>query len=412
MREHHAPREEVIGMALLRRLFLFGSGLLCACTSSLDSPSATFSVDTLPNGTVSVTNTGVSSWEGRAWTARETLRIGTVHGGGPAQFAVISDLAVDEDGKIFVAEIQAGEIRVFNADGSFSHSFGGPGEGPGEFRALTGLTLSPVGMVWAQDARIHRFSVFTPDGQLMAVHPMKYRGYLVPWEPGFDTDGRLLDWETPRPRNLGGSADIARYPFVPVRVGEDFESLERFPPVVDHPRMMASLGMPKVNDGHVIIHTDHLGTFWFADPDEYRVFRRSPAGDTSLTFTLPAEPEQVTEEERDSLLFTRVDGRRLSADDVILEKPVLRRITTSPDGYFLAFPRMRGIPEGTVVDVFDLSGQYVGRIDLPSKLGMRPVPVLMSSHLYGVTKDEFDVPYVVRFRIDGMPSPGKDSENE
>ena len=45
------------------------------------------------------------------------------------------------------------------------------------------------------------------------------------------------------------------------------------------------------------------------------------------------------------------------------------------------------------------TGVYLGRVTLPEPLQLSPNPLFRGQYLYGVVLDEFDIPYVVRYRI-------------
>src|SRR5680860_846938 len=133
-------------MRLPRAVFFLSLTILWGCAEGTGLSESTFRVDTLENGVVSVVNDGTGAWDGSdSWTAVEDLRLGVVQGEGPTQFAVISGIAVDSVDRIFVAEAQAKEIRVFKRDGSVSHIIGQKGEGPGEFLVPYGLKLDNQG---------------------------------------------------------------------------------------------------------------------------------------------------------------------------------------------------------------------------------------------------------------------------
>jgi hypothetical protein len=51
--------------------------------------------------------------------------------------------------------------------------------------------------------------------------------------------------------------------------------------------------------------------------------------------------------------------------------------------------------------VFDPIGRFLGSLTLPFSLASNPSPIIRDGVLYGVTRDELDVPYVVRARIVG-----------
>lgn len=83
---------------------------------------------------------------------------------GPYLFGFISDVAFLDDGTIAVAEVQSGEIRVFDAAGQHQLTLGGQGDGPGEFR--TPALVVPFGpdSLAGYDARQRRTTVFPLTG--------------------------------------------------------------------------------------------------------------------------------------------------------------------------------------------------------------------------------------------------------
>lgn len=60
----------------------------------------------------------------------EELRIGVAEGSGPESFGRIAGLETDPEGRIYVADGLAYEIRVFDRTGRHLLSFGGKGRGP------------------------------------------------------------------------------------------------------------------------------------------------------------------------------------------------------------------------------------------------------------------------------------------
>lgn len=50
--------------------------------------------------------------------------------------------------------------------------------------------------------------------------------------------------------------------------------------------------------------------------------------------------------------------------------------------------------------MFDAVGRYLGRVEVPFRLGFFPLPVFRNGKLYVVTRDELEVPYIVVARIE------------
>jgi DNA-binding beta-propeller fold protein YncE len=88
------------------------------------------------------------------------------HGTGAGQFLLPTDVAVDEDGCIYVSEYGGNDrISRFGPDFRYQLSFGRPGAGPGEFQRPQALLLDPDGTLWVADACNHRICHFTRDGE-------------------------------------------------------------------------------------------------------------------------------------------------------------------------------------------------------------------------------------------------------
>lgn len=380
----------------------------------------TRTVDTLDGGAVVVRHEGRVDVTGRVlWRAEEDLRIGRRGGGGPEQFGEVTAIDVDGAGNIFVADQQASEVRVFRPDGRFSHAIGGRGGGPGEFERILRLALDTAGNLWVRDGGLMRYSAFGPDGRLLAVHAIPVPlpdgqarvdgaslvtwGYQAAW-PG--RDGR---WKP-----ITGSPVRGLRLHHPLRISFEPPTIDSFPPVRDvreiidgYPRLV------KPYSRRMLIHLDHRDGIWFAETTTYRIIRRTLAGDTTLIVTMPSRPERVTQGEKETAAREWIAPRRIPLDQVGDEKPVLETLTTDEDGRLYVFVHMDGILPGTAVDVFEPSGSFLARVRIPASTGLVPrthTPVIRRGHLYGIARDELDVPHVVRLKIldnGGRPmSPG------
>ena len=71
-----------------------------------------------------------------------------------------SQIAVDPDGRIFVADWQHNRIVVFAPDGSFGAQWGTLGTDPGEFNGPAGVTADGNGNVFVFDRENHRVQKF------------------------------------------------------------------------------------------------------------------------------------------------------------------------------------------------------------------------------------------------------------
>lgn len=382
-------------------ILLTALALLCAC-SDAPAPGAAWSVDTLAGGAVRVRNPDVGVWgENEGWRLVEELRIGAVEGAGPEVFGDVQSLSftVDDDGRIYVLDAQASEVRVFDSSGAHVRSFGRRGAGPGELRRGVIAGWGPEGALWVTDQANARYSAFTPAGELVATHRRTSRFSMRPWPGTIDTAGRILD-----------VAVRGRDERVIIRVEPGTGATDTFPlPHYDQPsfdilnaagRPMRSAGVPYA--GRLLWKLDSTGHLWSAVTDRYRIVRQTLAGDTVRIIELEREPQTVTAEDRDRALEDLADfveaGGRVDASRIPSTKPLLHDFLLDDRGgvWVVPVPSQRGM-----LDVFDPEGRYLGKVATPVPLvTWTAAPLFRGDHVYGFTLDDLSVPYLVRLRIE------------
>lgn len=85
----------------------------------------------------------------------------------PGELAKPSNVAVDQDGNVYVSDTLNDRVQVFDADGTFIRAFGKAGDGPGYFARPKGIAIDGDGHVWVADAVQDRVQVFTQEGRLL-----------------------------------------------------------------------------------------------------------------------------------------------------------------------------------------------------------------------------------------------------
>lgn len=105
--------------------------------------------------------------------AEVDLEIGVVEGEAPNMFGRISGLAVDDRSRLYVADGQHHEIRVFDDEGAFPFAIGEPGKGPGELQMPCCVAFDAEGRLWVQrsvaDGAPNEADVYDHDGALVEV---------------------------------------------------------------------------------------------------------------------------------------------------------------------------------------------------------------------------------------------------
>jgi len=87
----------------------------------------------------------------------------------PGDFAAPTNVAVDQDGNLYVSDTLNDRVEEFDADGAFIRAFGKNGDGPGYFSRPKGIAVDCDGHVWVADAMLNRLQIFTKEGDLRLV---------------------------------------------------------------------------------------------------------------------------------------------------------------------------------------------------------------------------------------------------
>ena len=380
--------------------------LLLACLAAACGPGDSSaverwagSIDTLPGGQVVVSNPGTPAWvEGEEWEVVEELRLGSQKAEGPELFGRVELLEVDGEGRIWVFDGQAQEIRVFDPSGGFVRRIGRSGGGPGEFARAVRMELGPDDNIWIMDPQNNRLSVFDTSGVYLDGKQVGGGFLLLPWPGRFDAAG---NYYLPVPRfDPEFSLDM-------VRMDTTLTPLDTLAPLVspiepeffEHGMMRA--GIPYV--GSMVTRISREGTRWALITDQYRLVEFSAAGDTLRTITREFAPLPVTDADRERAReglewFTR-QGGTIDLGRLPRTRPLARTFVRADDGH--TWVGLESAPDelGHHFDIFDPEGRFLGSIRLPFPLSVTPFPLIRGDMVYGVTRDELDVQYVVRARI-------------
>lgn len=359
-------------------------------------------VDTLANGAPVVSNPSSGVWDSTSsWRLSEELRIGDVEGDGPEVFGSVAGMVVDDYGRVHVLDRQAGEIRVFDRDGAHVRTVGRSGGGPGELGDPIGITRSPDGRIWIVDPTNNRYSVFDTAGNYLTSHRRNVGGYALPWTGGFDDGGKLIE------RSIYSGEDGFRPIFVRFDTAFSEADTLDLPPhedevfelVTENSRMAYSV--PFTPDRVIALAPD--GSVWTGVSDAYELAHLSLAADTLRVIRREHDPAPVTDEDREEALenlqgFVE-QGGDVDPSRIPDVKPAYAWFAAAPSGHVWVAPVVEGEDVGTVLDVFDPEGRYLGRVRSPITLSQRAL-TFRDDRLYGLTSDDLGVNYVVRLRIE------------
>jgi hypothetical protein len=140
----------------------------------------------------SASQVGATAPSAPIWSLSEDLRVG----GGDntaSHFDDVRGIVATKNGTIFILDYRAQQIRVFDAKGGFVRLAADSGTGPGSIVSGNGLAVGPDDIVWVNDPRNHRFSLYAANGQFVRQIPNPTPTSTPVWEGVIDQSGRAID---------------------------------------------------------------------------------------------------------------------------------------------------------------------------------------------------------------------------
>jgi hypothetical protein len=356
---------------------------------------------------------GSSQSTPRRFVAEEDLRIGSLDADRPYVFGGIAGIATDKQGRMFVAESQEAEIRVFDRQGKHLFSFGRRGAGPGEFVRPCCLAFAPDGRLWVRDRGNTRYVLFSitansaiPAGVVRAAHPDQNRQA----ETTFDAAGRLVDVGT-RVDSSTGFLRTTRF-HVDRSSGEVVQSVD----VGAAPESVGVMTRVHVQSG------PRPGMYFFSQPygptqlfahaeggeyaealsSEYAIRWFSSDGKLLRTIRSPgAQGPELTREQRqrsDSSLKASVvrAGRELPYKTPTRHPPI-SSVSFDQLGQ-LWVQRTVASGERRTADVYGRSGTLLKTVSWPASIPIGQA-VITQDEIITTGLDADDVPIVVRLRM-------------
>ncbi|MGD2152749.1 MAG: 6-bladed beta-propeller, partial [Gemmatimonadales bacterium] len=323
------------------------------------------------------------------------VQIGVVEGEEEYVFGNITGVAVGRDRRIYVADGQALEIRVFSPEGRFEFRFGRAGEGPGEFRSVDAVKIDPLGRVLVRDPVLLRLSRFSAAGEFEKSFRLE-RPYIQLSGRGrlwVDGEGRIYD-ET----DLGRSADVDSAGVI--SYAEDGEVLDTAlvhigapPQILIRQDGLPRVGMPVPFSPALQLGVDRAGNIIAGLGGEYRIAVVTAAGDTTRIVTrevaerpLPSWVDD-TVQARIQWLKEWAGGGAVDAFDLPRHQPHFTSLVVDALGYWWVGREGYARVSSGEYDVFARSGEYLGTVRVPRIF----IYEIGEDFIAGVSTDSLDV---------------------
>lgn len=343
------------------------------------------------------------------WHGTVDLAIGSLEGSHD-QFGQPSGVAVDRDGRIYLADLQYHSIRVFDSTGRYLFAISREGSGPSELNGPCCLAFDRSGDLWVRDAMNHRYNRYriqdtTARFVEQRVMSHGFGGYQVPLT--FDQEGRLIDVGLGLPP--AGISTILRFhtdsagraALVDTIVGPPQDSLGQH--LVPRGDMVGFLQQP-YGPRHLVGHAPGGGwaraissrylVRWVVDGDRAntRIVRRDLIGPA-----LSARERAIAE----STLTADAATLGLTGSAVPFSvpgaKPLLVALMFDAAGNLWV---QMSVADGELnrADVYDTAGSRIAMAEWPNGVDLRAG--FIGDHVaYGVRQDSTGVPQVVRIRF-------------
>ncbi len=361
------------------------------------------------------------------WELVPELRIGHVD---RADYALteVDQLAIGHDGEMYIGQQMEGIIRVYNRAGDFIREIGGRGEGPGEF-----VTLGDFGWradsLWVIDWPQQRVAFFDRSGEHLAtqrvVGPLLRHSSRPATANAVLKDGTLLAIPTVRSRHIADGT-IKLLPILRLdRSGVLLDTLGMLNPrgakgsvwVGDKRATFGlfiksnTLWKPTIDGSSIVVV--HRPIADSGDRGHFQIDKILISGDTAFSRRYRYSPKPVPSGSADAAIaqlasnlqligFTPIQAGRLASDSMRVphyQAPVSSLVTGRDGSIWLRREGLRGDEVNWVV--LDARGEIVMNVRAPSDL-----EILQASReqVWGVVKDDLDVPYVIRYRVSRFDS--------
>jgi hypothetical protein len=315
-------------------------------------------------------------FEESVFRIEEELSIGEEGKGDEYFFADARDIAVDEEGKIYVLDSDEAHIKVFHRTGKYVKTIGKKGQGPGEMSFPSSIQITPQREIAVNDSSARKIHFFTLEGNFLRAVSQKNLNFFS--DPKLDREGNITA------SYMSVTKEVTYY------LKKFDQQLKETLPIFS----VVVLKYPELNPFYPRCYWEPMGEYhlvWgFAD--KYELFVIDSEGNTVKKITRDYDPVKITDEEKEKRSEGLIEGVRLVWDDH--HNPFIY-LCVDDLGQIYTQTYEREIKSGFYYhDVFDRDGKYIAKIPLKS----RPY-VIKSGTLYTIEKDEEGYQSVKRYRI-------------
>jgi len=133
------------------------------------------------DGVIIVNNPSEPMFGPDALSLEEGLSIGDNEVDSSYYFSVISDVKVDQEGRIYVLDGMESLLKIFDNQGSYIQTIGREGQGPGELQSPGGVYFSPKNEIVLKDQK--GLNYFSKEGSFITHFPQVEITFFLIFHP-------------------------------------------------------------------------------------------------------------------------------------------------------------------------------------------------------------------------------------
>jgi hypothetical protein len=371
----------------------------------------------------------------------QELSIGVVDGDETYMFGDVADLAVGNDGSLFVLDRKVPVVRQYDANGKFVRNVGRLGSGPGEYRSASGLAVLKDGRLLLWDTGNWRVNVYSPKGEFVTqwLTPSGSANSSAQYSRAIMVDTAGVAWCRGTVIKRGPNGIERRTVWLRVDAGGIRDTVE--PPVMPEPTGMLSATAPGGNASATAgvpflpqpaVALSPLGYFVTGMPSRY-AFEIVAEGKAPISIRRAnvqpiavSSAERESERERIESTMKRTDPAwSWNGPEIPRTKPFYSGLVVGLDGriWVPVIPeasrrvgsisnQSMGVGRGgpprpplvekpmpetaALYDLFEPSGAFVGSVQVPPRVS---TVLRKGDQVWAVAFNEDEVPSVKRYRI-------------
>ena len=340
------------------------------------------------DGVMVVNNPSEPIYGPEVFNLEEDLTIENDEGKEEFMFQNILNLAVDDEENIYVCDVKASQIRVFDKNGDYVRTIGKKGQGPGEMSYPIDIKALPEGVLIVNDSNQLRLNYFSMNGEHLRT--LSTSQLAVFRRPAVDSQGNIVAGFVILGDKLMYELTKFDPDLNPVFTITTHPLLSRPPTLLHYFEISRTTNLVwNVNE------EDHI--IWGL-MTKYELFVHNPEGKLIMKIIRDYDGVKITNQEKEKLIKSYFGDSPLPPNLNLKfpdRYPPFIRFCCDEEGRIIVQTYDKTEDgEADYYDVFDSEGKYIARFSL------KYTAIIWKKHkLYTIEEDEDGFQVVKRYHV-------------